>query len=425
MLRPAAAGAAWESTVMATTAAPSLIYRNEERLFPWMVALSAIGWLLLVVGTLGIALVYGLLIALFVLFAHAGFISHLKGNGVRITAEQYPDLHASLLRCCERVGLDKVPEAYLLRTDFFNALATRFRGRHFVVLFTDVVDALHDRPAAIDFYIGHELGHIHRKHLKWRWFLLPAVLTPLLGPAFRRAEEYTCDSYGAACCESDEDVLAAMAAIAAGDTRWKTINPEAYLQQARDTGGFWMSFNELTGDYPWLSKRTARALAWRRGREVRFPRRHKLAWFIAAFIPRFGRGAATSMVVTVALIGVLAAVAIPAYQDYVKKAVAASAYEAAAPVRERIVVFAVREQRWPASLTELGFEKDTIEELEGRFTISLYDNGVIGADVGAALGGKRAYLVLTPSYDAGKVTWACSGQDLNERLLPPACSPGP
>ena len=153
-----------------------------------------------VIGTIGIALIYVLFAFIFYSFVQSAFISALKGNGVKVTPSQYPDLHKSLVECCRRIGMEQPPELYLLRTDFFNALATKFLGRNFIVLFTDVVDALADEPGAIDFYIGHELGHIHRKHLKWAPVFFPALLLPVLGAAYRRSQEYTCDRYGAARC---------------------------------------------------------------------------------------------------------------------------------------------------------------------------------------------------------------------------------
>ena len=46
--------------------------------------------------------------------------------------------------------------------------------------------------------IAHELGHIHRGHVRWHFVLAPAPLVPFLGAALSRAREYTCDRYGAA-----------------------------------------------------------------------------------------------------------------------------------------------------------------------------------------------------------------------------------
>src|SRR3989304_6815688 len=150
-----------------------LVYKHEKSLFVITAIIASLFWILLLFVTFGTLLVYLLIGYIFFLFIHSAFISYLKGTGVKITEEQYPDLHKRLIKCCEKIGQKEIPEAYLLRTDFFNALATRFLGCHFVVLFTDVLDALVDKPGAVDFYIGHELGHIHRKHLLWGWFIGP------------------------------------------------------------------------------------------------------------------------------------------------------------------------------------------------------------------------------------------------------------
>ncbi|MDX1754547.1 MAG: M48 family metalloprotease [Marinobacter sp.] len=400
----------------------NLVYKNEKPLFTIAAVLSGVFWLALLIGTFGVLLVYLLLGYLFFLFAHSAFISHLKGSGVRISEDQYPDLHAKLVAGCQRVGLKEVPEAYLLRADFFNALATRFRGRHFVVLFTDVVDALEDRPGAIDFYIGHELGHIHRKHLLWRTFLMPASILPVLGTALRRAEEYTCDRYGVACCQSEDDIKAAIAAIAAGDTRWKTLNVNAYLRQAEASNGFWMSFNELTADYPWLTKRMAEAVALSQGKAIRHPRRHGFAWFLSLFVPRVGAGGgAVSIMVTIAMIGILAAIAVPAYQDYTERARLASAYELAQEIQVAAQDYWQRHQQWPRTLQDLGYAESSLVNGDDNYDITLYDSGAIVANLGADMLGEPRYLVVEPIRTKSGLDWNCQGQNVDAKHLPAPC----
>lgn len=398
-----------------------LVYKNEKPLFLIAVTLSAIFWVALTVGTFGLLLIYLLVGYVFFLFAHSAFISHLKGSGVKISEEQYPDLHEKLVRGCSKVGLDEVPEAYLLRTDFFNALATKFLGRHFVVLFTDVVDALESQPNAIDFYIGHELGHIHRKHLTWSSFLMPASLLPMLGTALRRAEEYTCDRYGVACCQSEDDIKAAIAAIAAGDSRWKSINVNSYLDQVAYTNGFWMSINELTSDYPWLTKRMATALAVSKGEEIKHPRRHGFAWLLSIFIPRFGTGGAASLLITIAIIGILASVALPAYKDYLEKARYATAYSSAQLVQSKVTDYVVNTNQWPESMQSLGYESVELKDEANNFELGIYSNGIIGAQVGLAENGDEQYIVLEPEVIEGNLNWKCYGENTIARYLPASC----
>jgi Zn-dependent protease with chaperone function/type II secretory pathway pseudopilin PulG len=400
-----------------------LVYRNEKNLFTIAAIISILFWLVLIVSTFGIALVYILFAFIIYLFAQSGFISHIKGNGVKVTEAQYPDLHHSLTGCCQKIGLDTVPEMYLLRTDFFNALATKFLGRNFIVLFTDVVDALSDEPAAINFYVGHEIGHIHRGHLKWMAFLFPALLLPVLGTAYRRAQEYTCDHYGAQCCDTEVHVCAALAAISAGDTRWKELNTAEYLEQIPATSGFWMSFHELTSDYPWLTKRMANALAFRRNEEIRHPRRSFLAGFLSVFVPRFGAGGGVSLLLTVAMIAILVALALPAYQDYTVRAQIESALSDASRIQTAIDEYTLKNETWPTSLIALGFEYETIPTTDGNYNIGVYDDGMIGIALGADGAGEERYVVLEPNVEDGVVNWVCYGQNMAAGHLPVACRP--
>jgi Zn-dependent protease with chaperone function/type II secretory pathway pseudopilin PulG len=332
---PAHTAHAAQAAQAAQAAATGLIYPNEPPLFGIVATISIVAWLVLVVGTLGVALLYALLAFVIYLFAQSALITYLKGTAVKITPRQFPDLHARLIACCERLGMARVPDAYLLNGQGgFNAFATRFLGRHFVVLFSDVVDALEDRPGAVDFYIGHELAHIQRGHLAWAPVLMPGSLLPLLGAAYHRACESTCDRYGAACCKETQDAVAGITALAAGRKRWKGLSVDEYVAQGQESRGFWMSFHELVSDYPWLVKRLARVVAFREGRVLVPPARHPLAYFFALFVPRMmggGGGGLVSLLLVVAIIGIVAAIAIP---SLLRARIAANEAAAVGDIRE-------------------------------------------------------------------------------------------
>ena len=103
-----------------------------------------------------------------------------------LSSQQLPDLRERFDACCARLGLDKdKPEAYLLQGGgALNAFATRFLGRHYVVLLSDIVDAMQAHPDGINFYFGHELGHVRMKHLTGRLLRAPVNWLPLLGAAY-------------------------------------------------------------------------------------------------------------------------------------------------------------------------------------------------------------------------------------------------
>jgi Zn-dependent protease with chaperone function len=135
------------------------------------------------------------------------------------------------------------------------------------VLYSDVVDALEERPDAINFYIGHEIGHIKRNHLRWSALLAPAAFLPLLGAAYARARVHLRPPRLP--CLRRSEKRAGRSGRAGG--RRQALAPDErsrYTAQAQQSGGFWMSFHELVGDYPWLVKRMAVVRGLAHGNEV-------------------------------------------------------------------------------------------------------------------------------------------------------------
>lgn len=259
-------------------------YPNETRLFTIAAIISTPIWLLFIVGTMGIGLVILGVSFLVYLFVQSGFVSHLRGTGALVSSEQFPGIHAAVERCAKRFQFKKTPTVYILHMNgMFNAFALRFLRQNYIVLLSDIVDAMDENPDALNFYIGHEMGHLQRNHNLWATFLAPALILPLLGAGYYRAREYTCDRYGAACCDSLQSVRFGLAALAVGGKKYSTLNQGAYLNQVIETKGFWMSFHELIANYPWLVKRFARVNP---KEQAKIPKRNPFAYVFAIFIPR-------------------------------------------------------------------------------------------------------------------------------------------
>jgi len=391
-----------------------LVYPRERTLGGLALVLGLLVWAALVLGTLGIALVYVLMGFIGYCFAQSAFIAWIKGTGVRLSPTQLPELHARFQACCARLGIQAPPEAYLLHGNgIFNAFATRFFGRDFVVLLSDVVDAMEAQPDGINFYIGHELGHIRRGHLTGHIWRAPVLWLPLLGAAYARAREYTCDLHGAACCEQADSAPRALAALAAGAQQWRLVDLHAYAAQSSGNNGFWGSFHELIGGYPWLTKRVAHAIDPAAPR----PGRNPLACVLAVFVPYTGRvgGGAMGLLVTVAVIGVLAAVAIPAYQDYQVRAVVSQAWTDAAPVREALGSYYVDKEEIPDSLEAAG-APDTLPD----GTVLQLDSSTMVVEALT----RRGTLRMEPSTEDEGIVWHCvAGSGLREKALPVGCQP--
>lgn len=395
-----------------------LVYRNETVLRVIALALSAVIWLALLVGTYGILLVYLLLFALISLAVHSALIAHLRGNGIRITPRQMPDLHQRLTACANKLGMQTVPEAYLVNGNgMLNAFATRFLGRDFVVLLSDVVDSMEERPGALDFYIGHELGHLRRHHMAWSKVLAPALFLPLIGAAYSRAREYTCDRHGLAVCEHPEDAQYGLVALAAGKRRWRTVNLADHGDSASAAPGFWMSLHDLVGDYPWLNKRLAWLRALAEERKPKLGMRNPFAYLISLVPPRVPGLGIGGGVIVVAYIAILAAIAIPAYQDYVNRVTVAAAMTDSAPYREAVARYAIEHRAWPESADQLG-----VAAFAGDVNVSairLGANGTLMLEL-AKPPLRDKTLQLTPYVRGNAIHWACGG-DVPAKLLPQEC----
>ena len=213
-------------------------------------------WFFLVFSIIGI--VYAALIGAFLFVVHLGLVAHVRGSGVRLSQDQFPQLYDRVQQLARDMGIASLPDVYLIQSGgTLNAFATKFLGQHLVVLYTDLLDACADDTAARDMIVAHELGHIHAGHLRWRWLTAPSLLVPFLGMALSRAREYTCDRYGHRGAGDHDGALRGLAILAAGPVAARTMNRAAFVRQGADLQTGWMTIGEWMATHPPLAKRVA------------------------------------------------------------------------------------------------------------------------------------------------------------------------
>lgn len=202
-----------------------------------------------------IFLIYSAFILLYLFFRLALFIGFIKGNSIKITNEQFPDIYAIVQQQAERLQMSKTPTVYIMQSGgLLNAFATQFMGTNFIVLYSEIVESAYEsNPKMLEFIIGHELGHLKQKHLFKNIILLPSFLIPFLAAAYSRACEYTCDSIGADLCS--EGAIDGLLLLAAGRGLYKKINIKEYIKQQTNDESFWKWVSEKVSLHPNLTNR--------------------------------------------------------------------------------------------------------------------------------------------------------------------------
>lgn len=392
----------------------------------WAGALALIAPHLTVAVVVGAAGIGALVIAVLFLgyfFAHGGLVAHLRGQGIAIGPDQLPDLHRQFEACCTTLGVDRPPDFYLLNGNgVLNAFATWFLGHRHVILHSDLVDAMEGNPAGVRFYIGHELGHVLRHDAPWvallRW---PALRLPIVGAAFARARESSCDLHGLACCPDRESAARSLAALAAGQRQWAALSMDGARRQAAEGRGFFLAFLELTGSYPWTAKRVVRVL----DEAPDLPPRHPLAWLFAAVVPYAGRlSPGLSLFLYAYVIGMVAAIAIPSYQAYAVRARLERAHAATTPQLQRLTDYYRRTHAVPATLDQAGVTEsaDLADATAGPLHLT-YTLDPRTMTLQVHVGAQGLQYVPSARGD-GTIHWACGGLDrMPTQQVPPTCTP--
>ena len=131
------------------------------------------------------------------------------------------------------------------------------------------------------------------------------------------------------------------------------------------------------------------------------------------------------LMIVVAIIAILAAIAIPAYQNYLIRAQVSEGMSLAGGAKSAIWDFVSYTGRFPPSNESAGLASEG--SITGKY-VSLVNvtGGEITVTFGAAANtaittaGKNT-LVLSPSTTAGSILWTCTPSTVDPKYLPSSC----
>jgi type IV pilus assembly protein PilA len=131
------------------------------------------------------------------------------------------------------------------------------------------------------------------------------------------------------------------------------------------------------------------------------------------------------LMIVVAIIAILAAIAIPAYQDYLIRAQVSEGMTLASGAKAAVWDFVSNTGRYPPNNQSAGLAAST--SISGSYVSSVdVTSGVIkvfyaGPKANSHISSSSKYLVLSPVSHAGSITWTCIPSTLDGKYLPTSC----
>lgn len=132
------------------------------------------------------------------------------------------------------------------------------------------------------------------------------------------------------------------------------------------------------------------------------------------------------LMIVVAIIGILAAVAVPMYLDYSVRSQVGIGINLAAGAKAAVTEYFQDQGTFPGNNQEAGLS--AANTISGKYVtgVEVVANGALEVTYGNDVNVKvmNAVLTMTPTNNIGSVTWACTGDTtLVAKWLPPACRP--
>ena len=226
---------------------------KEKNSFALAATCSIIFVLLLMLSIVGIF--YLIVFGLFFFITHGLLVGRLRGNSIRVTNNQFPELCEMVEKSCKDMGIEQIPEIYLLQEGgVLNAFATRFLGRDFVAVYSSVLEMAYEEGVdAVKFVVAHEVAHVALGHTKKQIWVAPAMFIPFVGTAYKRACEYSADAVGASV--APEGAVRGLCVLAAGSRLSHKVDVNSFVGQTASVYGFWEWLAEHLTSHPNLPKR--------------------------------------------------------------------------------------------------------------------------------------------------------------------------
>ncbi|MBN9366335.1 MAG: pilin [Comamonadaceae bacterium] len=125
------------------------------------------------------------------------------------------------------------------------------------------------------------------------------------------------------------------------------------------------------------------------------------------------------LMIVVAVVGILAAITLPAYQTYTKRTHVAEGLVLAAESKDSVVAFMASNGRFPANNISAGLALDTQIKGGAVDKITVANGQVVILFNEKVQNGNT--VILSPASNAGGISWTCKDGTVEAKYRPAAC----
>jgi type IV pilus assembly protein PilA len=138
------------------------------------------------------------------------------------------------------------------------------------------------------------------------------------------------------------------------------------------------------------------------------------------------------LMIVVAIIAILAAIAIPAYQNYLVRSQVSEAAVLADGVKTPLTEYYANKGSWPSSTASIGLPS-TAASLGGKYVSGIViSSGIVSVTLGNKASAKISgeIFALSPTDNGGSIAWTCNGNTgavkttVPQQYLPATCRTG-
>lgn len=131
------------------------------------------------------------------------------------------------------------------------------------------------------------------------------------------------------------------------------------------------------------------------------------------------------LMIVVAIIAILAAIALPAYQDYVARSQVSEAMTLSSGAKTAVAEYFADRGVWPTTNAMAGLAPAA--SINGKYVLSVGvgANGAITATMkGAGSASQKiagGTFIMVPTDATGSISWTCNTGNINDKYLPSSC----